>query len=405
MELFKRLLIVICAIISVGSIKGQNVDIVSFNQLTNDISARVNEKNIGGEKCALVKVLFPVKGCEFVGTIEKPVFKVNEYWAYFKPGAQYMILRNSKFEPLRIVFGDISNISSLESGCTYQLKLSYKEDKSQATLILEISPKEIKQLSVNVDGEYYSVNNGTVIVPIERGFHNYTISSNGYEPVSERITISGNDVEKIKVELKKININGHEYVDLGLPSGLKWSPVNLGALEILDFGNYYAGGEINHKPKYLESNCITINFEKDFVNKSKQNKRNKKSKSASNINNGLNISGNEEYDAARAKWGASWRIPTKAEWEELINECSWKIVNIDGVPCYLITGPNGKRLVLPRAGTKSGAALNFVGDADYWSAEPSWDNNTNTPSGTAFRNKRMFGNWRYIGLPIRPVSD
>ncbi len=39
--------------------------------------------------------------------------------------------------------------------------------------------------------------------------------------------------------------NGHEYVDLGLPSGLKWATMNVGANSTLDCGSLFAWGGVN----------------------------------------------------------------------------------------------------------------------------------------------------------------
>ena len=49
-------------------------------------------------------------------------------------------------------------------------------------------------------------------------------------------------------------INGHEYVDLGLPSGLKWATCNVGASLPSEYGNYYAWGEIEPKDNYTQEN-------------------------------------------------------------------------------------------------------------------------------------------------------
>ena len=94
--------------------------------------------------------------------------------------------------------------------------------------------------------------------------------------------------------------DGHEYVDLGLPSGLKWATCNVGASKPEDFGNYYAWGETSPKDEYTEDNCST--YEKQ-------------------IND---ISGNAQYDAARANWGGKWRLPTKSEMQELRYKCTWE---------------------------------------------------------------------------------
>ena len=51
--------------------------------------------------------------------------------------------------------------------------------------------------------------------------------------------------------------NGHEYVDLGLPSGLKWATCNVGASSPEEYSDYYAWGEVNTKSEYERYNCST----------------------------------------------------------------------------------------------------------------------------------------------------
>ena len=137
---------------------------------------------------------------------------------------------------------------------------------------------------------------------------------------------------------QKTEINGHEYVDLGLPSGLKWATCNVGASSPSDYGNYYAWGETSTKSEYTESNSKT---------------RGK---------NMGDIGGNSAYDAARANWGGSWRLPTKAEFEELLNRCTWTWTSQNGHKGYLVKGPNGRSIFIPAAGGRDGSSLYLAGE-------------------------------------------
>lgn len=56
-----------------------------------------------------------------------------------------------------------------------------------------------------------------------------------------------------------------------------------------------------------------------------------------------NIAGNPEYDAATHILGDGWSIPTKEQWQELIDRCQWEKKGRD----YIVTGPSGKQIVLP----------------------------------------------------------
>lgn len=122
---------------------------------------------------------------------------------------------------------------------------------------------------------------------------------------------------------------GYEYVDLGLSSGLKWATCNLGASHGSDFGDYYCWGEtspVREKMYVIPSNPI------------------------GNTDYKGNITGKSSYDAATSKWGGTWRLPTRKEWEELLKSCSWSWTTWNGTYGYQVTGPNGNWIFLPAAG-------------------------------------------------------
>lgn len=121
--------------------------------------------------------------------------------------------------------------------------------------------------------------------------------------------------------------NGHQYVDLGLPSGILWATSNVGADSMTDCGDYFAWGETSPKSSYTKENSLTYG------------------KILSDI------SGDSRYDAARANWGGHWRIPTKAEFQELRNHCVWTWTSQDGQDGYLVTSAkNGNSIFLPAGG-------------------------------------------------------
>ena len=76
-----------------------------------------------------------------------------------------------------------------------------------------------------------------------------------------------------------------------------------------------------------------------------------------------------EDDVARAQWGGTWRIPTRAELRELNKVCSWKKETRNGVKGYVVTGPNKNSIFMPLSGRYS---LNEVTEKDsygfYWSS-------------------------------------
>ena len=112
--------------------------------------------------------------------------------------------------------------------------------------------------------------------------------------------------------------DGHDYVDLGLPSGTLWATCNVGATKSEDSGNLYAWGETTTKVYYdwstykyangdykkLTKYCHDHNFGNNGFTDSKTT---------------LDLSD----DAAYVNWGGKWRMPTKAQQEELVEQCYW----------------------------------------------------------------------------------
>ena len=156
--------------------------------------------------------------------------------------------------------------------------------------------------------------------------------------------------------------NGYEYVDLGLPSRLKWATCNVGATSPEEYGLYFAWGEtVGYTAEQVTSGVKA--FSEDEYNAGP----------AASINTDLTL----EQDAAHANMGGNWRMPTKAEYQELIDNCDavWTDdYNGTGVIGMVFTSRvNGNSLFLPAAGY----CYVYVsgGGGFYWSA--SWENESN----------------------------
>ena len=154
-----------------------------------------------------------------------------------------------------------------------------------------------------------------------------------------------NEVEKDFSQTEKYN--SREWVDLALPSGLKWATCNLGATTPEEYGDYFAWGETEPKSGYTADNSAT--YKKAIGD----------------------ISGDLRYDAARKNWGNSWRIPTEAEFSELISNCTWTWTTQNNVNGYRVTGVNGNSIFLPAASCCVGSSLSSRGEyGNYWASTP-----------------------------------
>ena len=190
--------------------------------------------------------------------------------------------------------------------------------------------------------------------------------------------------------------NGHEYVDLGLPSGLKWATCNVGANKPEDYGDYFAWGEVNTKSEYTEKNYKFGLLMTGFFNL---------------ITIGSLI---KKYDAARVNWGGKWRMPTEEELNELWFKCEWVWMSQDGKCGYSVTGPNGNSIFLPAAGLRDGSSLYYAGSKGYyWSSTPGeygdygvcylyFDDFKRETTSSCIS---IIGHSRYFGLSVRPVLE
>lgn len=138
--------------------------------------------------------------------------------------------------------------------------------------------------------------------------------------------------------------NGHMWVDLGLPSGTLWADENVGAdiaqwqedeNESNVFGEFYHWGQTPSRTGCLGND---------------------------------DIQGSTTYDTAKALWKGSWVIPSKADYEELLDFCT--IMNMENVyesiSAVIICGSTGESMAMPYRATSSRLR-------NYWTSTPSED--------------------------------
>ena len=194
----------------------------------------------------------------------------------------------------------------------------------------------------------------------------------------------------------------HEYVDLGLPSGLKWATCNVGASSPEEYGDYFAWGEVEPKTIYDWS---TYKYGSDY---------NQLTKYCNDSDLGYNgFTDNKtvldpEDDAATVNWGGAWRMPTKAEQDELRKNCTWTWITQNGVNGYKVTGPNGNSIFLPAAGCMYYSSLDNAGSYGfYWSS--SLNSNDPVYAYNVYFNSDYVGRgssfYRYYGFTMRPVCQ
>ncbi len=197
--------------------------------------------------------------------------------------------------------------------------------------------------------------------------------------------------------------NGHEYVDLGLPSGTKWATCNVGATAPEGYGNYYAWGETEPKDYYdwstykygsydeLTKYCTDSDYGKDGF-----------------VDNKIIL--DPEDDAARANWGGQWRMPTDEEWKELFYNCIWIYTydyNGTGVAGQIVKSKtNGNSIFLPMAGYRSSDYLGSAGDYGAYRSSSLGAGSPGIAWGVSFYSDDVYwyyGVGRCEGHSVRPV--
>ena len=191
-----------------------------------------------------------------------------------------------------------------------------------------------------------------------------------------------------------------EWVDLGLPSGLLWATCNVGASFVEDYGDYFAWAETQPKDDYSWSNYIYCCHGNSL---SLTKYCNNYGYGCDGYTDNLTVLEPDD-DAATVNWGNGWRTPTKAEWQELFDNCSSVWTTQNGVNGRLYTGPNGNTLFLPAAGSDHGflaGSSGFYRTSMLLQADPSgtW----NAWSGE--NGYEMFYNGRSEGISVRAVRS
>ena len=194
-----------------------------------------------------------------------------------------------------------------------------------------------------------------------------------------------------------------EWIDLGLPSGLLWATCNVGANAPEENGGYYAWGETTTKAIYSWDTYLYSNGDYD-----------KLTKYCSNAYYGY-----EGYtdtlttlaacdDVAAAIWGDGARIPTKEEWQELLDYCSARWTHLHGEIGWLFYGSNGNTIFLPAVGFRfDDWDGNNGANGFYWSSSL----NKQLPSSAYYYTFGCHGGsvetgrGRIEGYAIRPVRN
>lgn len=343
------------------------------------------------------KSIFLPAGGYRVNTFRQNYGLYGEYWSSslstYPLEARFLILSNNTFRTaqesrfygnvVRPVYAPVSSISldkttmSLYEGREGQLAATVLPDNAADKNVIW-SSSNTSIATVNSSGKVVAVNPGNAIITAR--------TNDGGLTATCSVTVAPDPAA----------------VDMGL--SVKWANYNLSEDGFVssseEYGDFYAWGETSTKSDFSWENYKWSNGSYDSLTKY-------------NVFIAYGIRDNKtvlepEDDVAHVKLGGAWRMPTNAEWQELIENCTWTWTYLHGVYGRLATSNiNGASIFLPPAGAKVGTELVEVGtQGNYWASDIS----SSVPSSAWLMyfyssNIERGINPRHAGVTVRPVLD
>ena len=220
----------------------------------------------------------------------------------------------------------------------------------------------------------------------------------------------------------------HEAVDLGLPSGTKWAATNIGSSKESEIGLYFAWGEVvgygsdpkDGRPfllgdyKWGDESLGMFGITKYQIPDGYDGSDENHPKCSWYDDNGNFIGDGKaqldpEDDAAATLWGNGWRMPTKADVEELVANCTYEWTTLEGTEGAKLTSKiNGKSIFLPACGDRGNGDIHWVGvEGYYWASTVATATNALADMiyFSSEKNLPAFAHYarRFGGRNIRPV--
>ena len=253
---------------------------------------------------------------------------------FYPNDLSYIVVRAANSNDVQTYYNQ--PIQPVESITLSQTSLALQLDSDPVRLTATIVPADADNTSVtweSSDEDVVTISSRGTVEAVGEGTATITCTAlDGFGASATCEVTVGKTTPPVPVPV-------HEYVDLGL--SVKWATMNIGANAPEEYGDYFAWGETAPKTDYSLSNYKWHN--------GKVYTKYCTSSDYGTIDNKTVLDLSD--DAANVNWGGTWRMPTRAEQDELHDNCIWTWTTQNGVNGYKVTSKtNGKSIFLPAAG-------------------------------------------------------
>ena len=268
------------------------------------------------------------------------------------------------------------------------------QDAQKVVISYGVSQSDLSYSEIEDDGHRIADVAGTIVMNLTGLSQNTTYYVKVYVKRTDNSLLES-QAYSFKTE-KLAQYPVAEAIDLGLPSGVKWASWNMGSSSPMDVPNTkyarYGWGDPTGEVHTNYTNDYAVSHDSKFSTRS------------------IDIAGSQ-YDIATTQWGKGWRLPRKADFEELISKCT--IVrgthtddNGKSRYGYKLTGPNGNSIMIPAAGyvNSTGELRGDNSSMVYWMSS----NNLGADISAQVLYTSSVQDMQaaiYYQIPIRPVYD
>lgn len=359
------------------SLKNDNNEIVSLSVNTIE-DVKVNETSVVTNKTANITMkgnTIPVSGEQY-SPMQYPLPFNNK--ENVKP-----ILADKKLsEALKILE---TNISALVT------EVLDNEETSAAAI------RKLAESAGTVDGSGnigYQQAAGTHYISDAGSVHNATVI------LDSKINTLQETINNLQSTIDSLQQSSIEWVDLGLPSRTLWAKCNVGAKNETDYGSYFQWGDIMNK---TNADCSWKNYKYGDVSSTTLTKYN-------NSDNKTTL--DPEDDAVTQIMGSNWRVPTKANFQELLDNTRQEWIenyNGSGVNGYKFTSTtNSNSIFIPASGYRYDSSFSYQGNIGFvWSCSLNTTDTGNAwylECGSSYISADTNTN-RYYGFVVRGVCN